>query len=322
MQHEFGNDWIFSLTYLGNETSHLMVGNEFNPAVYIPGNCGSSACSTTGNTQARRVLTRIDPNGGKYFSTITLADNGISSNYEGMLASIEHRLANNYTILANYTWSKCMGIVPVTSLGGATIQNPANPRGDYGPCSYDVPNLFNLSMVYFTRFGQGGLMSYLLKDWQIAPLMRYQTGFPVNPLSGLDNSLTGVGLDRPNVAPGRPSQYIHTGHSSALYQWVNPGFYKQNATGTFGNAGHFSLRTPSYFDIDAAVSRTFQVTERYSVQTRVESFNLTNHPNFGGSTPSTGVALGQNPTLSSSNFGRITTAGDQRILQGAIKLVF
>ncbi len=321
VQHEFGNDWIFSLTYLGNETSHLMVGNEFNPAVYIPGNCGSSACSTTGNTQARRFLSRINASGGKYYSTIDLADNGISSNYEGMLASIEHRLANNYTILANYTWSKCMGVVPVTSLGGATIQNPANPHGDYGPCSYDVPNLYNLSMVYFSHFGHGGLASYVLKDWQIAPLLRYETGFPVNPLSGLDNSLTGVGLDRPNVVPGQPL-YIHTGHSSKLYQWINPAFFKQNATGTFGNAGHFSMRTPSYFDIDAAVSRTFQVTERYSVQARVEGFNVINHPNFGGPTPSTGVSLGQNATLSSSNFGTITTAGDQRILQGAIKLVF
>ena len=321
MQHEFGNDWVFSLTYLGNETSHLMVGNEFNPAVYIPGNCGNAKCSTTGNTQARRFLNQFNPAGGKYYSTIDLADNGISANYEGMLASVEHRLANNYTILVNYTWSKCMGIVPVTSLGGATIQNPANPRGDYGPCSYDVPNIFNASVVYFSHFGRSGLMPYLLKDWQIAPLMRYQTGFPVNPVSGLDNSLTGVGLDRPNVVPGQ-AQYIHTGHSSQLYQWINPAFYTQNALGTFGNAGHFSMRTPGYFDIDAAVSRTFQVTERYAVQARVEGFNVTNHPNFGGATPSTGVSLGQNPTLSSSNFGRITTAGDQRILQGAIKLVF
>ena len=60
MQHEFGNDWVFSLTYLGNETSHLMVGNEFNPAVYIPGQLADNAkCSTTGNTQARRFLNQI-----------------------------------------------------------------------------------------------------------------------------------------------------------------------------------------------------------------------------------------------------------------------
>ena len=39
--------------------------------------------------------------------------------------------------------------------------------------------------MYFSRYGHGGFVSYLLKDWQIAPLMRYETGFPVNPVSGL-----------------------------------------------------------------------------------------------------------------------------------------
>jgi Carboxypeptidase regulatory-like domain len=321
VQHQFAANWIATITYLGNETSHLMVGNEFNPAVYIPGTCGSGPCSTTSNTQARRVLTLINPSAGKYFSATDLADNGISANYEGVLASIEHRLADNYTILANYTYSRCHGVVPVTSLGGPTIQNPSNPRGDYGPCSYDVPNLFNASVVYYSHFGSRGALSFLLSNWQIAPLMRYETGFPINPLSGRDNSLTGIGLDRPNVVAGQPT-YTGTSHSSRLFQWVNPARFTQNTTGTFGNAGHFSLRTPGYFDVDAAVSRIFKVAEHYNLEARVEAFNLTNHPNFGGPTPSTGGSLGPNPTLSSSSFGRITTAGDPRILQGAIKFTF
>jgi Carboxypeptidase regulatory-like domain len=320
MQHQFGNDWIFSLTYLGNATSHLLINNEINPAVYIPGTCGKTACSTTSNTQARRFLNQINPNAGKYFSTMTYGDEGISANYNGMLTSIEHRFAHNYTVLANYTWSKCLGVAPVTSLGGTVIENPANPRGDYGPCSYDVPNLFNASMVYSSQFGHGGFTSLLLSDWQIAPLVRYETGFPINPLTGKDNSLTGVNLDRPNVASN--VVYLHTGHTSKLYQWVNPALYTPNALGTYGNAGHNSLRTPSYFDVDSAISREFKLHERLSLNVRVEAFNLLNHPNFGGPTPSTGVALGQNASVSSAQFGQITTAGDPRILQGAIKVIF
>ena len=337
VQHQFAQNWIASVTYLGNETSHLMVGNEINPAVYITGTwtgagtCGSltvapgasgTACSPTSNTQARRFLSLLNPAQGKYFSATDFGYNGISSNYEGMLASIEHRFADNYTILANYTWSKCNGVVPVTSLGGPTIQNPANPKADYGPCTYDVPQLFNASVVYLSSFkGHGALASYLLSDWQIAPLMRYETGFPVNPLTGTDNSRTGIGLDRPNVVAGVP-QYIHNVRTKALFQWVNPAAYVANSIGTFGNAGHYSLRTPSYFDVDAAISRQFKVGERFLVDARVEAFDVTNHPNFGGPTPSTGVGLGPNVTKSSSNFGRITTAGDPRILQGALKFSF
>jgi hypothetical protein len=335
IQHQFAQNWIATITYLGNETSHLMVGNEINPAVYIPGTwtgpgtCGAltvapgangTACSGTGNTQARRFLSLINPAQGKYFSATDFGFNGISANYQGVLGSIEHRLSDNYTILANYTFSHCHGVVPVTSLGGPTIENPANPKADYGPCTYDAPNLFNASVVYISHLNSGNhMLSYLLSDWQIAPLMRYETGFPINPVDGTDRSLTGVGLDRPNVVPGVPL-YIQTGHTQKKYQWVNPAAFAVNALGTFGNAGHYMLRTPSYFDVDSAISRKFKVTERFDVEARVEAFNVTNHPNVGGPTPSTGVSLVpnvSNPT--SSSFGQITNAGDQRIMQGALK---
>jgi hypothetical protein len=338
IQHQFAQNWIMTVTYIGNETSHLMVGNEMNPAVYIPGTwtgpgtCGAltvapgangTACSSTGNTQARRFLNLINPAQGKYFSATDFGFNGTSANYEGVLGSIEHRLSDNYTILANYTFGHCHGVIPVTSLGGATIENPANPKGDYGPCSYDAPNIFNASVVYFSHANfSSHLASFLLNDWQIAPLMRFQTGYPVNPLDGTDRSLTGVSLDRPNVNPGVPL-YSSTPRTSKLFQWVNPAAFSVEPLGTYGNAGHYMLRTPSYFDVDSAISRTFKATERINVDLRVEAFNVTNHPNFGGPTPSTGVALGpnaSNPT--SSSFGRITTAGDQRIFQGAFKVIF
>ncbi len=338
VQHQFAQNWIATITYLGNETSHLMVGNEINPAVYIPGTwtgpgtCGAltvapgangTACSGTGNTQARRFLSLINQTQGKYFSATDFGFNGISANYEGVLGSIEHRFADNYTILANYTWSACHGVVPVTSLGGPTIENPANPKADYGPCTYDATNLFNASVVYFSHLSSGNhVLSYLLSDWQIAPLMRYETGFPINPVDGTDRSLTGVGLDRPNVVAGVPL-YIKTGRTQKKDQWINPAAFSVNALGTYGNAGHYMLRTPGYFDVDSAISRKFKVTERFDIEARVEAFNVTNHPNFGGPTPSTGASLVPNVSNpASATFGQITNAGDQRIMQGALKLSF
>ena len=53
------------MSYLGNKTTHLWSsGGEINPAVYIPGNCVAGQyglqlpgpCSTTSNTNQRRVL--------------------------------------------------------------------------------------------------------------------------------------------------------------------------------------------------------------------------------------------------------------------------
>jgi hypothetical protein len=309
IQHRFGSDWVFTTSYLGNKSSHLWLGNETNPAVYIPGACGSAACSTTGNTQARRVLSLANPAAGRYYSQMVIADDGANANYNGLLTSIEHRFAHNYTLLANYTWSKCLGIGSVTSLSGGIYQNPYDRSAEYGPCSYDAPHLFNGSVVYLSKVGYTGWLPRLLNDWTIAPLVRYESGLPVNPTSGKDNSLTGVGNDRPNVVS-------HTAYTDAahglFYQYLNPGLYAQNATGAFGNAGHNSLRGPGYFDIDMTISRSIRLTERLVLQPRAEAFNLLNHPNFNG----------PNAGLSSSTFGRILSARDPRILQASLKLTF
>jgi hypothetical protein len=239
-----------------------------------------------------------------------LAYDGVSANYNGLLASIEHRFAHNYTLLANYTWSKCLGIAPVNSLGGDVVQDPNNVRGDYGPCTYDVPFLFNTSVVYASHFGNGGLVSHLLSNWSLAPLMRYSSGLPANPTTGKDNSLTGANLDRPNVVAGAQT---YTGAPHGLkYQYINPSIYAANAIGTFGNAAHLSLRGPGYFVVDVALSRQFKVREQTSLQVRAEGFNVLNHPNFGL----------PNGNLSSAAFGTITGAFDPRILQASMKLIF
>jgi Carboxypeptidase regulatory-like domain len=331
MQHQFGNDWIFSLSYLGNHTIHLWYGNEVNPGTYIPGNwtgpgtCGAltvappavngtsigQPCSSTGNTQARRALSLANPKFGAYYSNQVLGADGNNANYHGMLTSLEHRFAHNYTALANYTWSKCMAVGAVNSLATeGYVQNPYNMKADYGLCTYDSTNIFNLTVVATSRYGHGNLVSHLLSNWQVAPLFRFTSGLPVNPLTGVDNSFTGIGLDRPNVISN--IKYTGAGHTSKLFQYVNPALYQANAKGTFGNAQHNSLRAPNYTDVDMAVSRMFGLTERFKLNVRAEAFNLLNHPNF----------LGPTASIASSSFGRVTTANDPRILQGAAKLSF
>jgi len=54
------------------------------------------------------------------------------------------------------------------------------------------------------------------------------------------------------------------------------------------------------------------LAESQSLQVRGEAFNLLNHANFNNPTAS----------VSSSSFGRVTTAGDPRIVQLGLKFVF
>lgn len=48
-----------------------------------------------------------------------------------------------------------------------------------------------------------------------------------------------------------------------------------------GNAGYDSLRGPRFFGTDAALSKSFTVTERLKLTFRMDAYNLFNHPVYG-----------------------------------------
>jgi hypothetical protein len=125
-------------------------------------------------------------------------------------------------------------------------------------------------------------------------------------VTGLDNSLTGIGLDRPNVV-GNP--YVR---NTNTLQWISASAFVPNPLGTFGNAGSDSLVGPMFFNIDAALSREFAVREHQRLEIRFEFFNLLNHPNLS------------NPdnNLQDSTFGEILSDAGPRILQFAAKYTF
>jgi hypothetical protein len=67
--------------------------------------------------------------------------------------------------------------------------------------------------------------------------------------------------------------------------------------------------------------KTTAITERTSLQFRVETFNTFNHVNLGapGTTFSSASASGPN---NNTNFGVISTASPGRQIQLALKLIF
>jgi hypothetical protein len=154
----------------------------------------------------------------------------------------------------------------------------------------------------------GGWWRRFSKDWQLAPIVQVRSGAPLNVTTGSDTSLTGVGQDRPNTV--NPLAAVPENQSAA--SWLYRGAFANNAPGTYGNTGRDSFRGPSYVNLDFSLSRMFTIREGWQLEVRGESFNALNHANL------------KNPTLSlsSSNFGIITTAEDPRILQFGMKLKF
>ena len=82
--------------------------------------------------------------------------------------------------------------------------------------------------------------------------------------------------------------------------------------GTFGNSGRDALVAPGSINWDMALSRNFQMKERWTMHVRADVFNVMNHANWNAPTNS----------ITSGTFGQITSFGSPRIIQVAMKLYF
>ncbi|HEY1767451.1 MAG TPA: TonB-dependent receptor [Terracidiphilus sp.] len=323
LQKQLGASWEVTVGYLGNHVVHIPSGNEENPAVYIPGtwtgpgSCGAlttspgtgKPCSSTGNTNQRRVTSLANPVTGAAYSGISYMYDGSSSIFDGLLVTVQHRFAQNFELLANYTWSKCItGGTDVGDLGGNTFQDPYHPGTDRSNCGEDLRHNFVTSLVAKSSVKGGPLERNLLGNWQIAPIITLTSGNRVSPTTGTDASLTNVGVDRPNqVGPayitGKPRQYV-----------LNPASFVKNGPGTYGNTKPNEFLGPTYEDVDAALTRFIPIHEATQLEFRAECFDCFNHPNLPGPTAA----------LNSSLFGQITTTNPYtpRILQFSLKLDF
>ena len=298
VQRQLG-DWLAAASYLGNHSSHLWRATELNPAVFGPG-------ATTGNTNQRRVLELQNFGQGQFYGTIGQLDDTGRGNYNAMFLQAQRRLKDNLSVLSNWTLSKCMSDPATTEITGPTIVNPANPDLDYSYCSSDRRHVVNLSVVARTpQFGTG-VAHKVLGDWQVAPIVRWQSGNRSIVSTGVDNALTGMGgqravqiLDDP-YGSGAPTQYL----SRAAF--TSP------TTGTYSTLAPFTVVNPSTLQNDFALTRSFRLSPAQALQVRWEVFNVFNKVNFNAPITS----------LNSASFGQIQTAGDPRIMQFALKFTF
>ena len=305
-QRQLTGNWLMTVNYLGSKTTHLWLAREANPAVYL----GPS--STTGNTNQRRVLYLLDPVKGAPYATMGETDYGGNSHYNGMLLSLQHRFSHNFTSLTNYTYSHCIGDGDFTGeLTGPLYQNPNNRAADRGNCGFDRRHVFNNSLVVNSPHFGNKLVQRLAGGWQLSAILSVTTGEFFNVLTGTDRSLTGVGLDRPNVVGNYQLSNADFSH------WFNPAAFQANALGTFGNAGHNIMLGPKTVSVDMGLVREFTVHEAMKLEFRGEAFNIINHANMDMSTSSS-----LHNSLSDPLFGSITGAADPRILQLALKFKF
>jgi hypothetical protein len=197
-----------------------------------------------------------------------------------------------------------------------TISNPhpTDTRFNRGLSDYDVPHNLRVSAVVdLPEFaGMAAPLRLLVGGWTLSNIMDVRSGLPFGLTAGRDNSFSGIGQDRADLL-GNPALPSDRPKAERLARYFDASLATFNAVGTYGNAPRNFLRGMRAFNVDAAVQKSFPVTERVQFLLRGEFFNLFNHANF--SLPGANVS-------SPNTLGVINNAADPRILQLGARMTF
>lgn len=246
-----------------------------------------------------------------------------AGNYNALQVKFTKRESRNFSFLLSYTYSHNLdnGAAPF-DLGqnNDLPQNPNNLRAEYASSDADVRHNLVFSGLYRLPIGHGQryfntwsrTTDLLLGGWQINSIYTMRSGTPVNVVDQPDPKAPNN--FRPNLVgnPNLPRS------QRTLGEYFNTAAFVPNtdAAGNIiaGDAGRNIVTGPGYINMDLSLFKDFAVTERYKLQTRLESFNTLNTPHFdnpGGN------------TTDSTHYGVITsTNGQPRVIQIAAKFLF
>ena len=300
IQRELPADMLLTVGYNGNGTRKMIGGLNYS----LPYDIAPSPVPVANR--------RLWP----FYNSVTIQEPFGNLSYHGLVTRLEKRFSRGLTFSIHYTWSHAIdNIDEVGNSDNGTALKPWDRSLERGPSLTDIRHAFGSAVTYEMPFGKGKrfmgsanrVLDLFLGGWQMSGILTRTSGqpFTVTTSGGITNA---GGADRPNrIGDGA----LPSGQRS-IDRWFDISAFQVQPNYTYGNSGRNILNGPGLTNVDFLVGKVFTVTERFRLQFRAESFNLTNTPAFG------------NPAanLSAAGVARITTAGEPRRVQFGLKLLF
>lgn len=320
----------------------------------VGGSCVYADAATTGtttipayiSTTCDRGLNQIRPYLG--YVAVDTVQSIFSSNYNGLQVKATKKFKGKSLIDANYTWSR--DLTNAQNDYSTPPQNTYNINGDYGRAADDRNHVLTVDGVYELPWmkDQRGVAGRIVGGWELSGIFAMNSGLPLtitqsvaagntvyygytNPLNNQangnePNDSAGIGISGATAASYRPNQIgsPRNGQGQQLrtrQQWFYRGAFaaplppglNPGGLGQVGNEKRGVVSAPGYERVDLGLFRNFRIPGGVNLQLRAEAFNTLNHTNLG----SPGTA-----STTSSTFGQITSARDNRIMQLAGKITF
>lgn len=218
---------------------------------------------------------------------------------------------------------------------------------------FNLNAIYDLPLGKGHRLTAGRFFDRVIGGWSVSSVVSYQSGAPFSILSGLgtfNRSSNGVAVNIPGGSVGRSRyntatsvlggsalgqivQFQMTGNGPyevvssaidpandgrAVAPFGSPAFNGQvffnPVAGTVGALQRRMFTGPNAFNMDASLIKNTRITERQSLEFRVDSFNVLNHPAFATNDQNINAA---------ATFGQITgTINDRRVIQFGLNYQF
>jgi hypothetical protein len=217
------------------------------------------------------------------------------SYYDGLSVSFQQKPKRWGAYRISYNWSKA-----IDDVGEFFFSSPINNfdiAEDRGLSDDDQRNRLVFDGTIHTSMQPShGLWSHLSSGFLLSTMLQYYSPTPFNITTGT-NSIQGTTL-RPCV-PGVGN----------CVQAVAGTIIARNAGVGF-----------NFFNMNARLSRTFPLGDRFHLEAIAEAFNVLNHRN--DLIPNGTFGTGSYPNAANSSFGHATAVGDPRQVQLAARLTF
>ncbi len=316
-------------------TSGGNLTNSSNRTLIDQGQVGQLAY-TYQSTRATGTFGSFFPN--PYAISANMESNYSNSNYNSGVFEVRSRLRGGLQFQANYVYSKAL------TDGSGAFLDYNQPTIEKARASFDVTHNIKANAVYRLPIGEGhrltidnAVVNHVLSGWDLSGIANITSGGPFSITGGGYGTLNRGGQSgnmtaNTNLTKDQLDQFFTFRMTS-----TGPYFMPASAIGADGRgvapsgsqaftgqtfflptAGNIGTMQRNWFSgpwgisLNLAVAKTFRITERQSVEFRCDASGILNHPNFG------------NPTgnVTSTNFGKITSAGGRRQIQFALKIKF
>jgi hypothetical protein len=208
------------------------------------------------------------------------------SRYRGLQLALNRPFRNGLLVKGAYTLSKTENETDEDGWTNLTWHHPLVLDKNFALATYDRTHVFQMGFVYELPFAKNSdnPLAQIVKNWQLNGIGAWYSGTPFS-ITGSNTALNCQGCGSGDFllinVQGDPSPVGTPG--SATDPWYDRSAFSQ-PTGVgregFGNSLRNQFRTPSVWNVDLGLFRSFPVG-RFRPEIRIEAQNVFNHTNWG-----------------------------------------